>query len=319
MKLQAHSPIKYGFDNSSAPCLPILGSGKSGFRTSFDKRLWMFHRYWEPHEDAEVQATLMILHGTVDHSGTYAELAQNLANAGIAVFAMDMRGWGLSDGESMYIDNLDTFAADVNDLYQHVHSLPRYNTTTSRFLMGKSLGGTVSAFCTAKYPQHWSGLLGLSGAYQVDPKLTPSPLIIPLLRILAKFFPKLPLKPLFDEHLIFADETALQVWRDDPLCCKDKLRLGYVVNLLECLKLLPQVVKSHLNIPMLMMCGDADKIVTLSGHELMIHANQHSNKQLNIYPNGLHNVLQEPALKSRVMADIQEWILRISKTKHSEQ
>jgi acylglycerol lipase len=318
MKLQAHYPIKYGFDNSSAPCLPVLDTEKSSFKTSFDKKLWMFHRYWEPPQDIEVHATLMILHGTVDHSGTYAELAQDLANAGIAVFAMDMRGWGLSDGESMYIDNMDTFTADVNNLYQHVHSIPRYKAITSRFLLGKSLGGTVSAFCIAKYPQHWRGLLGLSGAYQIDPKLTPSPLIVPLLRMLAKFFPKLPLKPLFDEHLIVADENALQAWREDPLCCKDKLRLGYIVNLLECLKVLPHLVKSHLNIPMLMMCGDADKIVTLSGHELMIQENQHSDKQLNIYPNGLHNMLQEPALKSRVMADIQEWILRISKAKRTE-
>jgi len=313
MQLQAHFPIKYGFDNKLTPCLPALNTEKCCFKTSFDQRLWMFHRYWEPPQDAEVYATLIILHGTVDHSGSYAELAQKLARAGIAVFAMDMRGWGLSDGETMYIDDINTFTSDVNNLYQQVHSLPRYAATKSRYLLGKSLGGTVSAFCAVKYPKHWSGLIGLSGAYQVDPRLTPSPVITPLLRILAKFLPKLPLKPLFDEHLILSDENALQEWRDDSLCCKDNLRLGYIVNLLECLKVLPQLIKSHLNIPMLMMCGDSDKIVTLSGHQLMIQENQHSEKQLKIYPNGYHNMLQEPALKSQVMADIKEWILSLSK------
>ena len=58
-----------------------------------------------------------------------------------------------------------------------------------------------------------------------------------------------------------------------------------------------------------MMCGDADQVVTLSGHELMIEGNLHSDKQLKVYPNGLHNLLQEPAIKRQVMADIQAWII----------
>jgi acylglycerol lipase len=251
----------------------------------------------------------MIIHGTVDHSGAYAELAQRLALAGVAVFAMDMRGWGLSDGESMYIDDMDTFVADVDALYQQVHSLPRYKTIKSRFLMGKSLGGMVTAFCVTKHSKHWTGILGLSGAYQLDTNLIPSPIVMALLKGLARLLPKLPLKPLFDEHLLVADEQALQAWREDPLCCKDKLRLGYIVTFIDCLKKLPQTIVPQIDLPMLMMCGDADQVVTLSGHELMIQGSRHSDKQLKVYPNGYHNLLQEPALKLQVMADIQEWIL----------
>ena len=307
--LRPHCPIRYGFDESSPPALSNVDANEGRFSKSFDHRLWMFHRSWHPPLGTKVHATLMIVHGTVDHSGAYAELAQQLALAGVAVFALDMRGWGLSDGESMYIDDMETFIADVDALYQHVHSLSRYKAIESRFLMGKSLGGTVTAFCVAKHPMHWTGIIGLSGAYQLDAKLTPSPIIMVFLKGLARFLPKLPFKSLFDEHLIVADEQALQEWRDDPLCCKDKIRLGYIVTIVDCLNKLAHSILPQINLPMLMMCGDADQVVTLSGHELMIEGNLHSDKQLKVYPNGFHNLLQEPAIKLKVMADIQEWIL----------
>jgi len=307
MKLLPHCPVKYGFDENLPPLVPNANGGN--FSISFDHRLWMFHRSWHPPLGAKVHATLMIVHGTVDHSGAYAELAQQLALAGIAVFALDMRGWGLSDGESMYIDDMETFIADVDALYQQVHSLSRYKAITSRFLLGKSLGGTVTAFCVAKHPTHWTGILGLSGAYQLDAKLAPSPMIMVLLKGLASVLPKLPFKSLFDEHLIVADEKALQAWREDPLCCKDKIKLGYIVTIVDCLNKLTQTILPKINLPMLMMCGDADQVVTLSGHELMIEGNLHSDKQLRVYHNGLHNLLQEPAIKRQVMADIQAWIM----------
>lgn len=307
MKLLPHCPVKYGFDENLPPL--VSNANEGSFSISFDHRLWMFHRSWHPPLGVKVQATLMIVHGTVDHSGVYAELAQQLALVGIAVFALDMRGWGLSDGESMYIDDMETFIADVDALYQHVHSLSRYKTITSRFLMGKSLGGTVTAFCVDKHPTHWTGILGLSGAYQLDAKLAPSSIIMLLLKGLARLLPKLPFKPLFDEHLIVADEQALQKWREDPLCCKDKIKLGYIVTIVDCLNKLAHSISAQINIPMLMMCGDADQVVTLSGHELMIKGNHHSDKQLKVYHKGYHNLLQEPAIKVQVMADVQAWIL----------
>jgi alpha-beta hydrolase superfamily lysophospholipase len=278
---------------------------------SYDHRLWMFHRRWEPPpEMTKVQATPMIVHGTVDHSGVYAE---KLVSVGVAVFAQDVRGWGLSDGECLCLDDMDTFVTDVEALYQQVHAIPRYKNVKARFLLGKSLGGTVTAYCAAKYPQHWTGLLRLSVAYELDPKRMPSSLVLTLLNGLASVLPKLlPIKRLMDEHLIVSDEKALQVWIDDPLCSKDQIRLGYVVVFLHHLQReLPQSIVPQIELPMLIMCGDADQVVTRSGPELMISSSRPTDddKQLKVYKGGYHNLLQEPSLKTTVMTDIQEWIL----------
>jgi acylglycerol lipase len=257
-----------------------------------------------------VKATLIILHGTVDHSGIYAELGNKLAACGIAVFAMDQRGWGLSDGESMYMNDMDTYVADVDAFYQNVHSDERYANVKPRFLLGKSMGGTVTAFCVAKYPDYWTGLIGLSGAYELDPKFgIPSPTAMALLYVLAKIAPKLPFKPLFDQKLLVSDPGALQALQDDELCSKDRLRVGYAVTLLNGIKELSKDVVQQINLPILMLYGDRDHVVTKSGHELMIQKSPHTDKSLKTYPGGLHNLLQEPSLKEQVMSDIEEWLM----------
>jgi hypothetical protein len=80
-----HKPIKYGFDLSKPPShesvVAEIPSGQNiKFLPSSDNALWLFSRSWElcPHQINNTKATLIICHGTVDHSGVYHELAEEL-------------------------------------------------------------------------------------------------------------------------------------------------------------------------------------------------------------------------------------------------
>jgi len=269
-----HTPHKYGFDIDKPPPVPstlLEQEGQVGkFSPSHDRRLWLFHRSWEPPQHKEIKATLFIVHGTVDHSGVYHELASKLAKEGIAVFAQDMRGWGYSDGESLYFNDVNTFVADVDALYNEIHQSEKYKQVKSRFILGKSLGGLVAAFTVAKHPNHFSGLIGLSGAFGLDQSQVPNALLYTILRLMNYVVPKLPLKQLFDPTLIVSDANALQAWKNDPLCCKEKVRLGYVVEILKCTKELSDSTVYTLHIPMLMMIGTDDKVVTKAGQDMMV-------------------------------------------------
>lgn len=308
-----HTPHKYGFNIEEPPAVPSpLEQGQKGkFSPSYDRRLWLFHRSWEPPAEQEIKATLFIVHGTVDHSGVYHELASKLAKEGIAVFAQDMRGWGCSDGESLYFNDMPTFVEDVNSLYNEIHLSERYKEVKSRFILGKSLGGLVAAFTVAKYPNHFSGLIGLSGAFGVDKSQVPKPLLYNILKVCNCFVPKLPLKQLFDPKLVVSDANSLETWKNDPLCCKDKVRLGYVVEILRCTKELSDSIVYTLQIPMLMMIGTDDKVVTKTGHEMMIEKSlaDSSKKVLKTYTGGYHNLLAEPTLKEQVIDDIKTWMI----------
>jgi alpha-beta hydrolase superfamily lysophospholipase len=59
--------------------------------------LKLSYRLYQP--TGEVQHVLVLLHDTLLHSGWYANLGQDLAQRGIAVYLPDRRGWGLSSGD----------------------------------------------------------------------------------------------------------------------------------------------------------------------------------------------------------------------------
>jgi alpha-beta hydrolase superfamily lysophospholipase len=317
--LPPHDPIKYGFDTTSkketrtSPVVENDTLTENGqFTPSYDERLWLFHHLWEPPPEIPVRATLMILHGTVDHSGVYKELATTYLNPqGIAVFAMDMRGWGLSDGESMYFYDMDTYIADVENFYNMFHTMERYRTVTSRFLLGKSLGGTLAAFCAAQFPRYWTGLIGLSGAFNPVSRAArvPSPLAMSILRSLSGWIPKMPLRKMFQDEAIVADASALQAWRNDVLCSKDMIRVGYAVEVFRCTREIEKTIAPSIDIPMLLLWGEDDLVVDISGHEMMKALGKSQDKELKRYPGGRHNLLQEPSLTDQVSQDILDWII----------
>ena len=59
--------------------------------------LGLYEQCWLP--DAEPSAAVVVVHGINEHSGRYARLAGDLTRHGYAVYAMDLRGHGRSEGD----------------------------------------------------------------------------------------------------------------------------------------------------------------------------------------------------------------------------
>jgi len=313
-KMPPHTAVQYGAARPPTAADDVSASGEtqqSGeFHKSFDSRLWLFTRSWQPRETG-IWATLMIVHGTVDHSGVYAELGKYLASQGIAVFASDMRGWGRSDGEALYVDSIDSFMGDIIADYDRIHSAEPYKHVKARYLLGKSIGGLFAAWTVAEHSSKWTGLIGLSGAFQIDPSVKPSPAALMFVQALAACAPKFPFKQPFDPKLIVSDEEALEEWRQDPLVSRGKLTPGYILEMIHLQDALRE--KLHdLALPVLMLWGTGDHVVTEAGHSLVLESSKSSASQFFRYPNGFHNLLAEPKLKDSVTRDICEWMRKLS-------
>jgi alpha-beta hydrolase superfamily lysophospholipase len=163
----------------------------------------------------------------------------------------------------------------------------------------------------ASHPDLFSGLIGLSGAFKIDPAQVPPAPVVAILRLLARIFPKKGFRRPFDPKLITSDPEGLREWERDPLASKQKLTFAYAMEFLRCQTLLPELVPG-IKIPMLMQWGSEDKVATLAGHEMMIENSGSTDTTLKIYEGGYHNLLSEPTLKDQVMTDIQEWIIERS-------
>jgi acylglycerol lipase len=299
-----HTPLLYGKDKPPVPTdLPSNQRGE--FIRSSDDRLWLFQRQWIPSQP--ILATLLILHGTVDHSGAYHDLATLLNRAGIAVFCTDMRGWGLSDGESYYFHNVQVFENDVREQQEHI--CQEYPDVKYHFLLGKSIGGLIAAHACCSSNVHVNGFIALSGAFGIDESMIPSGPILVLLHTLNMVMPKLALKPIMSVDLLVTDESAQNEWGNDPLVRRERLTVGYVNELLHCKgqieKFLQESFPRHL--PVLALWGTDDKVVTKQGHDVLCGFSE--NATLKTYTGGRHNLLYEPKLKMQVMSDIRDWII----------
>jgi acylglycerol lipase len=82
---------------------------------------------------------MLFAHGFGDHSGRYARYADAIADFGGALYVPDYRGHGLSDGERLAVDDLDTLASE----YLQVAGVPTFHKEVPLFLGGHSFGGLV--------------------------------------------------------------------------------------------------------------------------------------------------------------------------------
>ena len=77
--------------------------GKGGVR--------IFVRSWQPEE--QPRAVVLLVHGFNSHSGYYGWVAEQLTARGLAVYAMDLRGRGQSEGERFYVASFAEYICDV--------------------------------------------------------------------------------------------------------------------------------------------------------------------------------------------------------------
>mmetsp|Transcript_20559 Transcript_20559/g.71144 ORF Transcript_20559/g.71144 Transcript_20559/m.71144 type:complete len:197 (+) Transcript_20559:804-1394(+) len=158
----------------------------------------------------------------------------------------------------------------------------------------------------------WTGLIGLSGAFQLSPALHPSAQTVAALRFAAVFFPKLPIRRPFDPRFIVSDAAALRSWEEDPLVSRGKLTLGHILELQRASAGLQSMLQG-LRVPVLMLWGTGDQVVLEEGHKIMMEASGHKASELIKYPGGFHNLLAEPGLKDFVMLDIERWVRKVSR------
>src|ERR1700687_2604006 len=129
-------------------------SGSSGLN--------IFVRSWHPNGVA--RAVVVICHGLNAHSGQYQGVGEQFAAAGLAVYALDLRGRGRSDGERFYVEK---FADYVSDVAAVIALAKVREPGLSVYLLGHSAGGVVSCIYTLEHQSELAGLICESFAFQI--------------------------------------------------------------------------------------------------------------------------------------------------------
>ncbi len=262
------------------------------------KKLNLYYQCWLPEE--KPKTVLLVAHGLAEHSGRYTGLASYFVSRGYAVYTLDHRGHGKSEGARIYVDRFDDYIADLRTF----HELVRKECPGERFfLVGHSMGGTIAVAYAIKYQQDLTGLI-LSGASLVPAGATP-PLLLIIAGITSALFPKTGLAAL-DASAISRDKAVVEAYEKDPLVYRGKIPARTATELARMWRELPQKM-SDLKLPLLILHGSADRLAPPQGSRLLYERASSADKTLKIYEGLYHEVFNEPE-RMQVMGDVEQWL-----------
>ncbi|HUT11010.1 MAG TPA: lysophospholipase [Thermoguttaceae bacterium] len=262
--------------------------------------LELYQQCWLP--ERESAAVVVLVHGFIEHSGRYADVAKELNRHGYAVYALDLRGHGQSNGERVFVRSFDEFAADLDIFLQEVK---RRESGKAIFLLGHSMGGTIAARLAVTRQPDVAGMVLSAPAVRVGKGVFP--LLRRGARLVSRLFPRLRVVRL-GSGWISRDPQVVADFRQDPLVFHEKFTVRIGAEILDAAQHLQDHAPS-LRLPLLILQGTADRIVDPTGSRLLHDRAGSTDKTLRIYEGLYHDLLHEPE-KEQVTANMTEWLDR---------
>jgi acylglycerol lipase len=261
--------------------------------------LKIFTRSWHP-STKKSRAVVVIVPGFNSHSGYYEWVAEQLADHGLAVYALDLRGRGKSDGERFYVE---TFADYVSDVATFITVAKSQQPGLPVFLLGHSAGGVVSCLYTLDHQAEIAGLICESFAHEL-----PAPdFALAVLKGLSHVAPHAHVIKLNNEDFS-RDPKVVEVMNDDPLIAHEVQPTQTIAEMVRADERLKREF-GLITLPILILHGTADKAAKPSGSQHFYDMAGSTDKTLKLYAGYYHDLLNDID-KEIVMADIQQWIDR---------
>jgi alpha-beta hydrolase superfamily lysophospholipase len=258
--------------------------------------LKIFVRSWRPERKA--QAVVVLCHGFNSHGGQYICTAEQLVASGYAVYALDLRGRGRSDGERFYVERIEEYLSDVATVMAVAR---KREPGLPVFLLGHSAGGVISSVYTLEHQAELAGLICESFAFKV-----PAPdFALSAIKGLSGFAPRLKVLRLRNEDFS-RDLARVKALNADPLTENENqpaITVAAMVRGNDRLKREFPLIK----LPVLILHGTLDKATMPSGSQRFYAEAGSTDKTLKLYEGHYHDLLADIG-KEQVIADITAWI-----------
>lgn len=246
------------------------------------------------------RAALLVLHGLFEHSRRYRELAATMDDAGIATFALDLRGHGASEGRRGHVRTFDLFLEDTARFGRAVaDELP---DGLPLVLLAHSMGGLIgiryleerrTPLAGAIITSPWLALVDLAGWERA------------MAAVLGRVLPIVPYPSGLDPDDLSHDAERVADYRDDPAIFSTlTLRLAH-----EVMKAADAAFRraDRVDVPLLFLLAGDDRIVDTSRSLELARSLEGPDVTVEVLEGYYHEVLQEVE-RTAVLAEIREWI-----------
>lgn len=256
----------------------------------------LFVRHW--HSSDAPRGVVAIVPGFNSHSGQYAWAGQQLAAIGLAVYAVDLRGRGKSDGERFFVSSFDEYVSDVHVLVTLARSR---EPNLPVFLLGHSAGGVVSCMYALEHQADLAGLVCESFAFRV-----PAPdVAIAALKGLSQLAPHAHVLRLKNEDFS-RDPAVVKAMNEDRLIAHETQPTLTVAEMARADDRLEQSFP-RITLSVLILHGTSDRATKPSGSQFFFDTAGSQDKTLKLYEGHYHDLLNDVG-KEEVMGDITNWI-----------
>jgi acylglycerol lipase len=253
-------------------------------------------RSWRPEQ--QPRGIVAIVPGFNSHSGYYFRTAEQFVAAGFAVYAVDLRGRGLSEGERFYVESVGEYVHDVATLVTLAKSrepgLPLY-------LLGHSAGGVISCVYTLEHQGELAGFICEGFAYQV-----PAPdIALAVIKGVSHLAPHAHVLKLKNEDFS-RDPEAVRTMNEDPLIANETQPTQTVAEMVRADERLEREFRL-ITLPVFILHGSDDKVTKPGGSQFFFETAGSADKTLKLYDGHYHDLLNDVD-REVVMSDIVRWI-----------
>ncbi len=255
---------------------------REGKFTGF-KEIDLYYQSWLP--VANSKATVIIVHGGGDHGGRFGNVVNFLVPNKYAVYAMDWRGHGKSPGVRGHINSWDELRNDLNEFIEIVH---QQNPDKPLFLFGHSMGAVIVLDYLLHNTSDISGVVCTSPAIG---ELGISPILWQLAKLLDKAAPALSMPTGLNTHKLTHDKEFVEHTKNDPLYHRRATpRFGMeVAKTVDFI----QEYASGLSLPMFLIHGTADEIVSIEGSRKFVSNSKNHQLQYKEDSGGYHELFND--------------------------
>jgi acylglycerol lipase len=260
--------------------------------------LELYHTAWLP--DKDTKAVIIAVHGLAEHIGRYKNVVNYLVPRGYAVYGLDHRGHGKSQGTKGYVDRFDDYIIDLKTFYDMVR---KEQPDKKIFMLGHSLGGLIAVDYAIKYQAELAGLVVSAPLLQISESVSPATVF--MAKILSALAPKMGITTL-DASAISRDKAVVDAYVNDPLVYRGKTSARLGVEMIKITTALPAMIPT-ITLPILIMYGTEDRLCDPEGSKMLYDKASSKDKTLKAYKGLYHEIFNEPE-HDAVLADVDAWL-----------
>lgn len=262
-----------------------------------DAKTGILYREWE---SASPEAVLLLVHGLGAHTGRWEFLAEYFLRQNISSYAIELRGFGETEGVKGHIDSVDIYFSDIRRLSDIAKNK---NSGKKIFLIGESIGALIAFPMIARDAGAFSGLVCISPAFSSRLNVKAADYVKMFLPLL--YNPKKQFAVPFTSEMCTRDVQYQRAMNEDPR--EHRLISSRLVYEITMLQAKGKASAREIRIPALFLLAGEDRLVDPAVSRDIFDAIGSKEKKIIEYPEMFH-ALSIDVGREGVFSDISAWV-----------